>query len=339
MSAIVPRPDAELHVHLRGAMPVEYFGRLLAKRTVAEALAHAPERHLDLFRRNANIRPFLDSAQPPEALFRFESFEGFLSSYLFTGYFIRDAEDFRGLLAAVRRRLTADAIAYAEVTVSIPEYRMHGIPLAAMTEALSEEAKREPPRLRWIVDLVRNLGVEAADALLAQLLKNPPEGWIAITLGGSEHQFPPAPFAPVYDRARAAGLRLTVHAGEAAGPESVWDAIRMLRVDRIGHGVRSIEDPRLVAEIAERGIPLEVCMTSNVRTRIYPSFEAHPLPRLVEAGVPVTLNTDDPTFFGTTLSQEYAQAAKLGLTGAQLAEIVRNAGRYAFDQAQSDRPR
>jgi adenosine deaminase len=331
MPALSLQPDAELHVHLRGAMPPAYFAKLLAKRTVAEALAHAPERHLEFFRRNPNIRAFLEAQQPPEALFRFEGFEGFLASYLFSGYFIRDAGDFRGLLSAVRERLADDGIAYAEVTVSIPEYRMHGIPLEALGEALSEEAKREPPRLRWIVDLVRNLGVEAADDLLRQLLAKPPEGWVGITLGGSEHLFPPAPFAGVYGRARAAGLRLTVHAGEAAGPESVWDAIQALRVDRIGHGVRSIEDPRLVAELAERQIPLEVCLTSNVRTGVYPSFDAHPLVQLVEAGVAVTLNTDDPAFFGTSLEHEFTRGAELGLTRAQLDAVAGNARLYAFE--------
>jgi adenosine deaminase len=180
--------------------------------------------------------------------------------------------------------------------------------------------------------LVRNFGADAAYALLTRLLANPPGGWVGITLGGSEHLFPPAPFAGVYGRARAAGLGLTVHAGEAAGPESVWDAIRVLRVDRVGHGVRSIEDPRLVAELADRGIPVEICMTGNVRTGVYRSFEEHPLLRLIEAGVAVTLNTDDPAFFGTTLTDEFARAANLGVTKAQLDEIAKNARRYAFDR-------
>lgn len=312
-------------------MPPPYFAKLLAKRSVAEALRDAPERHLEFFRRNPNIRAFLESPQPPEALFRFEGFEGFLSSYLFSGYFVRDVDDLRGLIAAVREKLAADGIAYAEVTVSIPEYLMHGIALEAITDALSEQSGGETPRLLWIVDFVRNLGAEAAEDLLGKLLAHPPGGWVGITLGGSEHLFPPAPFERLYARARAAGLRLSVHAGEAAGPESVWDAIRVLRVDRIGHGVRAIEDPALVRELAERQIPLEVCLSGNVRTGVYPSFEAHPLRRLVEAGVAVTLNTDDPTFFATTLAEEFARAGKLGLTPVQLDAIAANARRFAFD--------
>ncbi len=333
MATSLPSPDAELHLHLRGAMPTSYFGRLLAKRSPAEALATAPARHLDFFRRNANLRVFLEpGANPkPETLFEFEGFEGFLSAYLLSGYFIRDIEDFRGLLAAVRERLRLDGIAYSEITVSIPEYRMHQIPLEPLVEALSEEASREPPRLRWIVDLVRNFGPEAADELLGGLLAYPPEGWVGITLGGSEHLFPPGPFRGVYERARAAGLKLTVHAGEAAGPESVWDAIRLLGVDRIGHGVRSIEDPRLVDYLADHRIPLEVCLTGNVRTGVYSRYAEHPLQRLVEAGVAVTLNTDDPEFFATTLASEYAHASRLGLSQARLATIQANARRFSFD--------
>ena len=315
-------------------MPLEYFAQLLAKRTLAEALESAPAPHVEFFRRNANLRPLLEpQAGPPqpEALLGFEGFEGFLSSYLFSGYFIRDVDDFRGLLAAVRQRLAGEGIAYAEVIVSIPEYLMQGIPLEAIVEALSEEARAAPPRLRWIVDLVRNFGPEAANGLLTRLLASPPEGWVGITLGGSEHLFPPGPFLGVYKKAKAAGLGLTVHAGEAAGPDSVWEAIHILQVDRIGHGVRAIEDPRLVKELAERQIPLEVCLTGNVRTGVYASYEEHPLRLLVEAGATVTLNTDDPTFFETTLASEYARAAELGLTSQQLATIADNAWRHAFD--------
>ena len=311
-------------------MPLDYFATLLARRSVEEALARAPERHLEFFRRNPSIRAFLDGPQPPEMLLQFEGFEGFLSAYLFSGYFIRDIEDFRGLLAAVRRQFSEQAIAYAEVTVSIPEYLMHEIPLEAIVEALSESARQEPPRLRWIVDLVRNFGPDGANDLLTALFENPPEGWVGITLGGSEHLFPPGPFQGVYERAKAAGLGLTVHAGEAAGPESVWEAIRGLQVDRIGHGVRAIEDPRLVEHLAERQIPLEVCLSGNVRTGIYPRYEEHPLVKLVESGVAVTLNTDDPTFFGTDLANEYARAGALGLDAATLGVMADNARKYAF---------
>ena len=328
-------PDAELHVHLRGAMPPAWFAGRLAKRTPAEALAAAPRRHLDLFRRFPNVRAFLDAdpagLPPVERLFEFEGFDGFLASFLFSGYFVRDIEDFRSLLRSVRREFAAQGLAYVEATVSLPEYLMHGIPLEALVDALGEESAAERPRMRWIVDFVRNLGPEAAENLFGRLLARPPAGWVGITLGGSEHLFPAAPFARLYERARDAGLGLSVHAGEAAGPESVREALTALRPHRIGHGVRAAEDPCLVAELAERGVPLEVCPSGNVRTGIYRAIEEHPLPLLVRAGVAVTLNTDDPTFFGTSLAGEYARAAALGLAPDELARVAANARRYAFD--------
>jgi adenosine deaminase len=130
--------------------------------------------------------------------------------------------------------------------------------------------------------------------------------------------------------AREAGLRRTVHAGEGLGPESVWGAIRELEVERIGHGVRSIEDPALVRHLAENKIPLEVCPTSNLWTGIYPSYQAHPLKALHEAGVPLSINTDDPGFFGTSLSAEYEHASEMGLSEAAIREIMRNGFRHAF---------
>ena len=186
--------------------------------------------------------------------------------------------------------------------------------------------------MRWIVDLVRNFGHEAALDLLRRLLARPPAGWVGVTLGGAEAEFPPGPFRESFELARANGLCLTVHAGEAAGPDSVWQALRELRVDRIGHGVRAVEDPRLLERLAEDQIPLEVCLTGNIKTGVFPSLAEHPLPRLIEAGVPVTLNTDDPAFFATTLAGEFQAARSLGLSEAELATALDNVERFAFDR-------
>ncbi len=317
-------------------MPAELFGRLLGRYPVAEVLADAPERFLDLFRKHPHLCAFVEPQgppAPPERLFDFRDFEGFLASYLFSSYFIRSVEDFRELVSAVAAGLERDGIDYAEVTVSIPEYLMHGLPLEGLVEVLSAAARAPGPRLRWIVDFVRNFGPDAAGSLLGRLLANPPEGWVGITLGGSEHLCPPGPFRATYEKARAAGLKLTVHAGEAAGPESVWEAIRELGVDRIGHGVRAVEDPALVAYLVEKQIPLEICPTSNLRTGVYDALDQHPLALLHRAGVAVTINTDDPTFFGTTLENELAQAAGMGLDGADLDRITGNARRFAFGEA------
>jgi adenosine deaminase len=183
--------------------------------------------------------------------------------------------------------------------------------------------------VQWIPDLVRDFGPEATLAMLEELIAAGSPAIVGITLGGSEHLFPPAQFAKVYDKAREHGLRLTIHAGEALGPQSVRDALG-LGVERIGHGVRAIEDPALVAYLAEKGVPLEVCPTSNLRTGIYPSYEAHPVRVFYESGVPITINTDDPTFFRTTLVDEYLHLQALGLGEDAIYNMIRNGFMYAF---------
>jgi len=325
-------PKVELHVHLRGAMPETLFARQLAKYSPAIALADASERHLGMFRSQPHLAGILAGTGRAADLYRFTSFEGFLFSYFLSSFFFRAPEDFEALVEAVLENFERQGLDAVEVTVSVHEYVMQGIPVEAVCEALSAAAKRKRLRVRWIIDLIRNLGPEQALAQLETLLRLRPDGWVGITIGGSEHLYPPGPFRPAYERARAAGLGLTVHAGEAAGPESVWEAVRELRVDRIGHGVRAIEDPALVDYLADNQVPLEVCLTGNVQTGVYPSLDAHPLPRLVDAGVRVTLNTDDPAFFGVTLEDEFAKAAELGFSDEALDEIRKTAVASAFDR-------
>jgi adenosine deaminase len=328
-------PKAELHVHLRGAMPLAFFQDRLRKYHPEDVLATAPPRQRELFEQFENIRPFLKSrpslAESAAQLFRYRTFDQFLATYLFTSYFVRDAADFRGLTLAVLERLAAENIVYAEITVSFIEYMQQGIALADIVSALDDAADASvQPRVQWILDPVRNIGPERALELLQDVLRMRPKHLVGITIGGSEHLYPPAQFAKVYALARDAGLRRTVHAGEGLGPESVWDAIRELGVERIGHGVRSIEDPDLVRYLEENQIPLELCPTSNLWTAIYPSYEAHPLKALHKAGVPLTINTDDPEFFRTSLSEEFEHAREMGLSEAAIRKILQNGFRHAF---------
>jgi aminodeoxyfutalosine deaminase len=185
--------------------------------------------------------------------------------------------------------------------------------------------------LRWCFDIPGEAGQPAAEQTLRIALDERPEGLISFGLGGPEVGVPRPQFKPYFDRARAAGLHSVPHAGESTGASTVWDALRELGAERIGHGVHSVQDPELLAYLAEHRIPLEVCPTSNVRTRAVASLAEHPLPALVDAGVLVTINSDDPPMFGTTLNDEYAVAARLlNLDKGGVVELARAAVRAAF---------
>jgi adenosine deaminase len=188
----------------------------------------------------------------------------------------------------------------------------------------------------WVFDIVRQVPLDAAGRALADYVTDAAiagrvDGVVGLGLGGIEPGHPPEPFAPWFERARAAGLHSAPHAGETAGPEIVWGALRALGAERIGHGVRAVEDPALVAYLAERGIPLEVCPTSNVRIGVYPDLAAHPLPRLHAAGVIVMINSDDPPLFNTTLTDEILLLhGAFGLDVAAIDEILLNGVRQSF---------
>jgi len=327
-------PKSELHVHLRGAMPVEVFTDLLNKYSVKEILQNVPARHKTMFRQYENIRPFLSprywSVDAVSHLFHYETFDQFLATWCFTGYFVRDVSDLRRLIRGVLEKLRSQNVVYTEITIAVGEYLMRGISLTDIKTCLKEAEEFPGIRVQWIADLGRDTGHDAALSLLKEVIELECRSVVGITLGGSEHLFPPDRFSKVYSTARDHGLRLTVHAGEALGPESLWDALQILGVERIGHGVRAIEDQSLVTYIAENNMPLEVCPTSNIRTGIFPSYEAHPVKALFEAGVPVTINSDDPTFFGTTLTEEYAHVHAVGVQDEGIFRMIENGFTYAF---------
>ena len=288
------RPKAELHLHLRGAIPRQFLSDRVRKYPPARALESAPPNQLARLRRQPAIARILAASDPAEeldGLFRFDSLDQFLAAYFFTVFFVREIDDFRSLVSGVREHLRAQNITYAEVTVSIPEYLQQGLPLEGILEVLGDDPPARPEAA-----LDRGSGAELRTwtrrrELLERLLPVMPPTVVGLTLGGAEHLYPPRQFERAYALARDAGLGTTVHAGEALGPESVWQALDALRVERIGHGVRAIEDPRLVSHLAERKIPLEICPTSNVRTGVYRSMEAHPVRELYEAGVPMSIST------------------------------------------------
>jgi adenosine deaminase len=308
-------PKAELHVHHVGSA---------SPRIVAELAA-----------RHEGHSPVPADADALADYFTFTDFAHFIEVYLSVVDLIRDPADIWTLTYEIARDLAAQNVRYAELTLTPYSSVVRGIPAEAYCEAV-EDARSQAAAdfgvaLRWCFDIPGEAGLPAADVTLDVALRQRPDGLVSFGLGGPEIGVPREPFAPHFAQARAAGLHSVPHAGESTGPETIWDAIRYLGATRIGHGISAARDPELLDYLAAQGIALEVCPTSNVRTRSVPSMAEHPLPALVAAGVPVTINSDDPPMFSTTLNREYAVAAELlGLDEQGVAELARAAVRASF---------
>ncbi|MEV4410739.1 adenosine deaminase [Catellatospora sp. NPDC049609] len=312
-------PKAELHVHHVGSA---------SPRTVAELAA-----------RHEGRSPVPADPDLLAEYFTFTDFAHFVEVYLSVVDLIRDAEDVRTLTYGVAHDLAAQQVRYAELTVTPYSSVARGIPAEAFCEAI-EDARREAEKefglvLRWCFDIPGEAGLASAEQTLRIALDQRPDGLISFGLGGPEIGVPRPQFKPYFDAARAAGLRSVPHAGETTGAQTVWDAIHELGAERIGHGIFAAQDPALLDHLAEHAIPLEVCPTSNLRTRAVADLSEHPLARLVAAGVPVSVNSDDPPMFGTTLNNEYEVAARLlDLDAAGVAELARQGVRHSFASEQ-----
>ncbi|KOU68150.1 adenosine deaminase [Streptomyces sp. NPDC060334] len=307
-------PKAELHVHHVGSA---------SPRIVAELASRHP-----------------DSKVPtdPEALadyFTFTDFAHFIEVYLSVVDLVRTPDDVRTLTFEVARDMARQNIRYAELTITPYSSTRRGIEEKAFMEAI-EDARKDAEAelgviLRWCFDIPGEAGLEAAAETTRLAVDLRPEGLVSFGLGGPEIGVPRPQFKPYFDRARAAGLHSVPHAGESTGPETVWDAIRELGAERIGHGTTSVRDPELLAYLAEHRIALEVCPTSNIATRVVTDMDAHPVKEMVAAGVLVTINSDDPPMFGSDLNNEYAVAARLlDLDERGLAQLAKNAVEASF---------
>jgi aminodeoxyfutalosine deaminase len=311
-------PKAELHVHHVGS----------ASPRIVSELA---ERH-----------PAAGVPSDPDALrkfFEFRDFAHFIDVYLAVVDLIRTPEDIRLLTYEVAREMAqGQNLRYAELTCTPYTSVMRGIAIEAYTEAL-EDARIAAERdfglvLHWIYDIPGESGLRAADATLSYALDHRTDALVGFGLGGPEIGVPRAQFQPHFDAARAAGLHSVPHAGETTGPETIWDSIRLLGAERIGHGCSAAEDPELLIHLATNGIVLEVCPTSNIATRAVARIEDHPLRTFVEAGVPVTINSDDPPMFSTSLNYDYEVAAGLlDLDESGVADLARAAVRASWAPA------
>jgi aminodeoxyfutalosine deaminase len=307
-------PKAELHVHQVGSA---------SPRIVSELAARHP-----------GVVP----SDPDELrkFYEFRDFAHFVEVYLAVVDLIRTADDLRLLTYEVAREMAeGQRIRYAELTCTPFTSVVTGIPIEAFTEAIVDArvaAERDFGLvLRWIYDIPGESGVPAADATLDFALNHRVDALIGFGLGGPEVGVPRPQFQPHFDAARAAGLRSVPHAGETTGPETVWHALRLLGAERVGHGTTAVEDPTLLAHLAETGIPLEVCPSSNVATRAVAAIADHPITAFVDAGVTVTVNSDDPPMFGTSLNREYEIAADLlDLDEGGVADLARTAVRSSF---------
>lgn len=295
----MPVAKAELHVHLEGSIEAD---TLLA------------------------IDPSLARADI-EANLSCRTFEEFLRGYIWITSKLQKPEHYALATRHLLERLADQNVTYAEVTLSAGVVLWKKQDLAAVYEAVWAESQRSRVRTFWILDAVRHFGVEHGMEVARFAVSRRNEGAIAYGIGGDEVRGPAEWFRDVFAYARDGGLHLVCHAGETVGPESIWAALE-IGAERIGHGITAVRDPALMARLRERNIPCEVSITSNVCTGVVPSLAEHPVGQMHAAGVPIVLNTDDPSFFRTTLTREYELAKNL--FGLPEEELAAAGFRYAF---------
>lgn len=318
-------PKAELHLHLEGSIQPATACTLMSRHGVQATVQEVRERYA------------------------FRNFPEFLETFKWLTSFLLEPRDYALIASDLGEQLLAQNVVYVEVTLSVGVMLLRKQQPGANFEALLrsvEPFERRGLRFRWVFDAVRQFGAEAAMAVVEAARNCASKQIVAFGIGGDELQVPTAEFRKVYDRAAKLGLHRLIHAGEVGGPEKIREAIELLGVERIGHGIAAFKDPALMDLLAERKIPLEICPQSNIKTgalarqlaREAAQIEDHPLPKLFRHGIPVVLSTDDPALFGATLRAEYANAAHMGLQETELEQICAMGFQHAFDPATKNRP-
>jgi len=305
-------PKVELHVHLEGSI--------------------RPETLLKLARRNDVALP-ADSIEGLRQWYTFVDFPHFVDIYVAMSRCLKTPDDVELITREFLAGQAAQNILHSEVTyTAYTLYQLHHLPfedqLAAINRARAWAAAELDTTMTLTLDIAREVPPEAGLITAGWAISGMGRGVTALGLGGGEVGNPPEKHQAAFERARAAGLASVPHAGETAGPESIWGALRSLRADRIGHGVRCLEDPKLIEELRARQIPLEMCPTSNVCLKVSPTLAEHPLPRLLAEGVYVTLSSDDPPMFNTTLTDEWLACTKaFGFEANMIEKLSLNAVR------------
>ena len=304
-------PKVELHLHLEGSIPHEALWNLVEK------YGGSPE---------------VPSLEALERKFAYRDFPHFIETWHWKNQFLRNYEDFTFLAEAVARDLARQNIRYVEAFYSPPDFAGKGLRTQQLTEAIRKGLDQVPEiEIALIADLVRDYGPTKGAATLAEVYEVRDLGVVGIGIGGSEQDFPPELFEEVFDEARGLGFHTNAHAGEVAGADSVWGAIRSLRAERIGHGTHAEEDEALLDHLVETQIPIEMCPISNVCTGSVSSIDEHPVRRYFERGILVTVNTDDPKMFGNSLAGEYRLLEEtLGFSRDDVRQIILNGVRAAW---------
>lgn len=311
-------PKAELHLHLEGAIQPATLCALTARHGVTAS--------------EDEVRRRYDYAD----------FPGFLDAFKWVTGYLRGPADYALITHDLCDYFLQHRVVYAEVTLSIGVMLLRNQKPEANFEAIvraAEEFESRGLTLRWVFDAVRQFGAAAAMRVVQAAKNCASSKIVAFGIGGDELSVPTKEFLPVYEVASDAGLHRLIHAGEIGGPEKVREAVELLRVERIGHGIAAIHDPALMDLLVDRRIPLEICPISNIKTGALArqrslnsvALSEHPLPQLMRHGIQVVLSTDDPAMFHTDLTAEYAAADQMGLSEAELRELARASFTHAFD--------
>ncbi len=305
-------PKVELHIHLEGSIPLETLWELIKK-------YHGDKE--------------LGSIDNLRGRFKYKDFHHFLDTWIWKDQFIREYDDITFFADAVANDLKSQNIQYAELHFTPAGFMAKDLKTGLVVEAIKKGFKNHTNdiTLNLIADLCRNCDLETVDQVLDEIIELKDPTVLGIGLGGDEKNYPPHIFKNSFEKAKKHGLMITVHAGEAAGAESIWGAIRDLKAERIGHGTRAYEDDNLLEYLRETQIPVEMCPLSNLCTRVVTNIKEHPIKKYFDLGLNISVNTDDPKMFNNNLAEEYlVLVTELGFNLSDIKQIISNAIRASW---------